>query len=178
MRRLGMLVLLSSGCSAAGFAGSAVPDSPLSTGSRCQVGQAASSPIVTEWSASEQANLEVQLRAGGGVAVEFTGCEMRVIPECRLRGSYAWQRTSASTDSFDIENQDQLFAKMPLGAAALSGELARSGRLAVQTTVSGQLRLMDMNAAEVPNEGPCARATHVVGALSIGAFSLYRGGEA
>jgi len=46
----------------------------------------------------------------------------------------------------------------------------------VQTTVAGQLRLEGGGVADVPREGPCAQATHVVSALSLGAFALKAGG--
>jgi hypothetical protein len=42
--------------------------------------------------------------------------------------------------------------------------------------VAGQLRLTQ-GGDQVPNEGPCAQATHVVSALSLGAFALASGGK-
>src|SRR4029077_2635150 len=129
-----------------------------------------------EWPASEKANLEVLLRTGA-VAVAFSGCSMRVLPECKVRGVYQWTRTTPSTDSLEINDSDELFAKLPLRAASLEGELKRSGKLAVQTMVAGQLRLDGAAVTEVPREGPCAQATHVVSALSLGAFSLKAGGK-
>jgi hypothetical protein len=76
----------------------------------------------------------------------------------------------------EISSQDELFAKLPLGALALEGELARSGRIAVQTTVSGQFVLEGASAAEVPDYGDCAQATHLLTGLSIGSFKLRSGG--
>src|SRR4029077_2721031 len=129
-----------------------------------------------EWPASEKANLEVLLRTGA-VAVAFSGCSMRVLPECKVRGVYQWTRTTPSTDSLEINDSDELFAKLPLGAASLEGELKRSGKLSVQTTVSGQLRLENASIAEVPRDGACAQATHLLTALSLGAFALKAGGQ-
>jgi len=110
------------------------------------------------------------------VAVAFSGCSMRVLPDCRVRGAYRWTRTTPASDSLEINDADELFAKLPLGAASLEGELKRSGKLSVQTTVAGQLRLEGGGVADVPREGPCAQATHVVSALSLGAFALKAGG--
>jgi hypothetical protein len=98
------------------------------------------------------------------------------LPQCQLPGSYSWQRTTPSSDALEINDADELFAKLPLGAASLEGELRRSGKLTVKTTVAGQLRLTQ-GGGQVPNEGPCAQATHVVSALSLGAFSLASGGK-
>ena len=135
-----------------------------------------SSPLVTEWPASEKANLEVLLR-NGTVAVAYSGCAMRLLPECRVNGEYHWQRTTPASDSLDINDADELFAKLPLGAASLESELKRSGKLSVKTTVSGQLRLENAALTEVPREGPCAQATHLLTGLSLGAFALTAGGQ-
>src|SRR5499427_2818534 len=154
---------------------SVLPRAPAEQ-AKCRVAASQSSPLVTEWPASEKANLEVLLR-NGTVAVAYSGCSMRLLPECRLKGEYHWQRTTPSTDSLEINDSDELFAKLPLGAASLEGELKRSGKLSVQTTVSGQLRLENANINEVPREGPCAQATHLLSALSLGAFALKAGGQ-
>jgi hypothetical protein len=143
---------------------------------KCRVAASQTSPLVTEWPASEKANLEV-LSHSGAVAVAFSGCSLRVLPQCRVRGNYQWTRTTPSTDSLEIKDADDLFAKLPLGAASLEGELKRTGRLAVKTVVAGQLRLDGASTSDVPNEGQCAQATHLVTALSVGAFSLTAGGE-
>jgi hypothetical protein len=152
-----------------------LPRAPAELG-RCQVAASQSSPLVTEWPASEKANLEVLLRTGA-VAVAYSGCSMRVLPECKVRGVYQWTRTTPATDSLEINDSDELFAKLPLGAASLEGELKRSGKLSVQTLVAGELRLEGAAVTEVPREGPCAQATHVVSALSLGAFALKAGGK-
>jgi len=154
---------------------SVLPQIPAES-ARCRVAASQSSPLVTEWPASEKANLEVLLR-NGTVAVAYAGCSMRLLPECRINGEYHWQRTTAATDSLEINDSDELFAKLPLGAASLEAELKRSGKLSVKTTVSGQLRLANASIAEVPREGPCAQATHIVSGLSLGAFALTAGGQ-
>ena len=143
---------------------------------RCRVAASQSSPLVTEWPASEKANLEV-LSHDGAVAVAYSGCSLRVLPQCRVRGTYHWQRTTPSMDSLSINDADDLYAKLPLGAASLEGELKRTGKLLVKTVVTGQLRLEGTGVADVPADGPCAQATHLLTALSVGAFSLTAGGE-
>jgi hypothetical protein len=154
---------------------SVLPRAPAEQ-SKCRVAASQSSPLVTEWPASEKANLEVLLR-NGTVAVAYSGCSMRLLPECRVKGEYHWQRTTPSTDSLEINDSDELFAKLPLGAASLEGELKRSGKLSVQTTVSGQLRLENAAVDDIPREGPCAQATHIMSGLSLGAFALKAGGQ-
>jgi hypothetical protein len=152
-----------------------LPVAPSELG-KCRVAASQSSPLVTEWPASEKSNLEVLSREGA-VAVAYSGCSLRVLPQCRVRGVYTWQRTTPSTDSLSINDADELFAKLPLGAASLEGELKRTGKLLVKTVVAGQLRLEGATLADVPADGPCAQATHLVTGLSVGAFALTAGGE-
>jgi hypothetical protein len=142
---------------------------------KCQVASGQNAPLVTEWPASEKANLESLLRRGG-VAVTFSGCEMRVVAQCPIRGGYTWQRTSPATDVVEINDENELYAKLPLGAAALEGELKRWGKLSVQTQISGLLRLEGGGPYDIPAIGECSRATHVITALSVGAFTLSTGG--
>jgi len=144
---------------------------------RCRLAANQENPLVTEWPASEKANLEARLREGS-VVVSYSGCTLRMLPSCRARGAYQWRRTTISSDMIEIRNADELFAKLPIGAVSLEGELQRSGRLAVQTSVAGQLQLAGFDPSSIPKGGECEGATHVLGALSIGAFKLRSGGAA
>lgn len=145
-------------------------------GNKCQIAAGQNNPLVTEWPASEKANLEALMHEGA-VAVAFTGCKLRVLSQCRLSGSYRWQATTPATDVVEINNEDELYAKLPLGAASLESELKRSGKLSVQTYVAGQLKLQTTGAPSVPESNDCAQATHIVSALSVGAFTLSRGAD-
>lgn len=144
---------------------------------KCSVAASREQPLVTEWPAPYKARLEALLQ-GGAVAVEYSGCDLKIVDRCRLSGTYAWKKTTLSTDTTDIQDEDDLYAKLPLGAAALSGQLRTSGSLHVQTTVSGQLQLIGKATEDATHGAECARATHLVTALSIGAFKLVAGGQA
>ncbi len=132
---------------------------------------------MTEWPASEKAHLQ-GLAARRAVAVAYTGCDLTIIDGCKVDASYGWQQTTLTTDTVEITDGDQLWARLPLGAAALEGELRRTGRLAVRTTVAGQLRVVDFDPKSVPADSACAAATHVITAISIGSFKLLSGGGA
>jgi hypothetical protein len=142
---------------------------------RCSIAEDPNAPLVTEWSAAEKAHLE-SLMSRQVVAVEYSGCELRLVPECRLPGSYTWSLTTLATDTVDIDSADELYAKLPLGAVSLESELEQSGALEVRTTVAGQLRLGESD-VQVPKTGACSAATHWVRALSVGAFKLFSGGQ-
>ncbi len=144
---------------------------------KCHLAANQDNPLVTEWPASEKANLEARL-GQGAVVVAYSGCSLRMLPRCRPSGSYRWRRTTIATDTVEIHNADELYAKLPIGAASLEGELQRSGRLAVQTSVSGQFQLDGFDPMSTPKGPDCEGATHVVGALSVGAFKLRSGGSA
>lgn len=167
---------LSVACGGGGFVPRAKAPTVPDEQSRCQAAAVSGAPLVTEWSPAEKANLQARLRSGA-LAVEFTGCTMRPITSCTLRGSYRWQRTTLSSESIEIHNQDDLFAKLPLGAFALEGELARAGRLAVRTMVSGQYVLEGSTAQDVPDYGDCSAATHLLVGMSMGSFKLHSGGS-
>lgn len=150
-----------------------VPTAPT-LGGKCRVGSTQAGLLITEWSAAEKANLEAMLKQGA-VPVAFSGCSMKVISQCKLGGAYNWQRTTVTTDGIDINNEADLYAKFPLGVAALSAELKRSGHLHVRTTVAGQQRLAGFEAAQVPRSAECDEATHIINAMSVGAFTLEAG---
>src|SRR5262249_39113661 len=107
--------------------------------------------------------------------VRYSGCELRILEGCRPTGHYTYRRTTLATDTFEIRDTDDLYARLPLGAFGLQGELARSGKLSVKTTVSGQYQL-DGVTPELPKDAVCDGATHIVFAMSVGAFSLLGGG--
>jgi hypothetical protein len=168
--------LLATACVAPRHAGLAIPEL-RGRDARCRPGAAPTpTPLVTEWPASEKANLEALL-GGGAIAVEYTGCAMRVLTQCRLGGRYAWLRTTPASETVEIDDEDQLWAKLPLGAVSLEGELKRTGKLTVRTHVAGQLRLEGASPADVPAQGECARATHVLGGLAVGAYSMDGSGK-
>ena len=144
---------------------------------RCTVAASHDQPLVTEWPASYKARLEAVIHEGA-VAVEYSGCELRIVDTCRIPGAYTWKKTTFSTDTTDIHDEDDLYAKLPLGALALSGQLKTSGSLHVQTSVSGQMQLVSRPGDDATRGAECQKATHLVTALSIGAFKLVAGGAA
>ncbi len=169
--------LSAAACGNAVVARTAMPNGGLDPTplAKCRVAASHEQPLVTEWPASYKARLEALLHEGA-VAVEYSGCELRIVDTCRIPGSYAWKKTTLSTDTTDIHDEDDLYAKLPLGAVSLSGQLRTSGSLHVQTTVSGQMQLVG-TVGDATSGAECARATHLVTALSVGAFKLVAGGE-
>jgi hypothetical protein len=181
--RLGLLALvlaampLGLGCGSGVAATAVMPHgghdpTPLA---RCSVAASQEQPLVTEWPAPYKARLEALLQQGA-VAVSYSGCDLRLLDDCKLPGAYVWKKTTLSTDTTVIRDEDELYAKLPLGAAALSAELSTAGTLEVQTTVAGQLQLGGEGTESATAGAECPGATHLVRALSVGAFKLFAGG--
>lgn len=141
---------------------------------KCSVQKSASEPLVVEWPSADRAKLEAKTREGL-VAVHYSGCELRVLGQCRVSGRYGFVGTTAKKDRETIRTSDELFAKLPLGAARLEGTLARSGTLDVRMSIVGRYSsdrpIVDL--AEL--EGACEGATHVVAGVIVGAFSFEAG---
>lgn len=163
------------GCGRSGGAGGGLPAARLGSETRCNASRG-DAPIVTEWSASERANLESR-SSGGAIVVRYAGCDLTIVERCRLPGKYAYRRTTLATDTFEIRDAADLYAKVPVGAFRLEADLARSGRLAMRTTVVGQYHLFEEDISAAGRDPACAEATHVVGSIAVGAFSLL-GGDA
>jgi hypothetical protein len=174
------VIALSLGLAACGGSAGSVGPRPVApsdptAGNKCRIASGQDSPLVTEWPASEKARLE-SLAARQVVAVAYSGCELRIVDSCRVPGSYSWRPTTLATDTVEISDADELYAKLPLGAVGLEGQLQRSGRLAVKTTVSGHLELAELPTT-LPATGACAGVTHLVKGISVGAFRLVSGGS-
>src|SRR5690606_28731823 len=132
----------------------------------CEQAARQHAPLLVEWSGAKKANLEASLLRGA-VAVEYTGCEMRLVAGCELPGQYVWQKTTTTTDQLQIDSADELHAQLPLGAWALEGALSETGRLSVRTIAGGQMTLSGATTRDVPLGGTCAHATHLLQAVSI-----------
>jgi hypothetical protein len=171
---LGMGLLAACQPSATG-AGAGLPTARPTSETRCEAASARTeAPLVTEWSATERANLESR-RSGGAIAVRYVGCDLTVVERCHLTGAYQFRPTTLATDTFEIRDRAELYAKLPVGGFRLEGELSRTGRLAMRTTVVGQYHLSGADLDAVKSSPDCAEATHVVGSIAVGSLS---GGDA
>jgi hypothetical protein len=154
-------ILLHVGCTAPGLAAALVrvpkynPPGPTS----CGVVASPTHPLVVEWPALDRATLEARAKQGL-VAVRYVGCDIEVLPECTAPPKYAYVYTSTTTkrDTVHIQNDDDLYSNLPLGAAKLEGTLRRKGELLVDMTIVGRY---SVELASMPRNdlvGPIARA--------------------
>ncbi len=152
------------------------PDLSMTGQTRCSVVPSQARPLIVEWPAADRSGLEA-LASQGIVAVRYTGCEMEVLSRCSATGSYRYLPTTRQHDRLAIRTADELYAKLPLGAVSLEGKLASAGELNVSMTVVGNhvATRAEVDAEEL--KGDCARATHLVVRMSVGAFEFFAGSE-
>lgn len=107
--------------------------------------------------------------------MRYDGCQMQVLSRCELEGGYDYHALTLKRDELRIRDRDALWAKIPLGAARLEAALSRDGQLNVDMMVVGQREANVDQARAVGSGAACSGATHVVTAMTVGAFSLYTG---
>jgi hypothetical protein len=139
--------------------------------SKCAVTKSSNEPLIIEWPAAQRAKLEA-LAKRGAVLVRYRGCEMEVLGQCRLGSTYGYTSTTPNRERITIRNADELYARLPLGAVRLAAELEKGGELEVSMLIVGTYETDRRPVARTELEGDCARATHVVTALTVGAFEF------
>jgi hypothetical protein len=143
---------------------------------KCQIAASKREPLIVEWPSAARGKLEA-LSKHGLVAVSYSGCEMEVLSACKVSGSYAYTAITRKHDHVTVRDADDLYAKIPLGAVSLEGTLQRTGQLDVSMTIVGRLESDRSEFADLRGTD-CERATHVVSALTLGAFDFSAGSDA
>ncbi len=142
---------------------------------RCGVMKSQRRPLIIEWPSSDRGALEglvKDVKVKGLVAVRYEGCEMEIVRRCVVGGRYAYTGVEPKRDDQMFRNADELYAKIPIGAAQLEAELSRSRALALEMTVIGHYAAEREPVARNELRGDCDRATHVITMLTVGAFQL------
>lgn len=147
---------------------------PPGNQSKCRVTGSQSRPLIVEWPSADRAALEV-LAQRGLVAVRYAGCQMEVLPRCKVPGRYEYTATTRKIEQVTIRNEDELYASLPMGAAKLEGKLASQGQIDVTMNVVGQWGADKAIVSRADLEGDCRKATHVIAGLTVGAFELTAG---
>ncbi|NUP08623.1 MAG: hypothetical protein HOW73_21455 [Polyangiaceae bacterium] len=136
--------------------------------STCKVAKDPLNPLVVEWPGTAKVEMETASRRGL-VAVSYSGCTMKILPACEIKGGYDLESTTPARDRLEIADNNELYAKLPLGAASLRGELSAGAALELDYIAVGQ-RIA--NKAPTETVGECTGATHYVRTITVGAFRL------
>lgn len=141
---------------------------------RCEIVASPLRPFIVEWSGADRGALELRLRRGVA-AVRYDGCEMTILPDCRIPGEYAYSGFTRKRDALTIRSVDELYARLPIGAPRLESRLARSRELHIDMTLVGMFEADQDAYSRAELEGRCAGATHVISGAQVGAFSFRAG---
>lgn len=144
---------------------------------KCKVTKSQGKPLVVEWPSGDRAELEARTR-NGVVVVRYSGCELRILPECSAKGAYVYMPVTPKSDLVTIRDQDELYANIPVGAAGLEGTLKKTGQLNVSTTTVGRYVAYPSAAYRDELQGACAGATHIISGFTVGAFEFFAGADA
>jgi hypothetical protein len=103
----------------------------------CKVARDPLNPLVVEWPGTAKVDLETASRRGL-VAVSYSGCTMKILSSCEIKGEYDFEETTPARDRIEISDNNELYAKLPLGAASLKGELSAGASLELDYVAVGQ----------------------------------------
>jgi hypothetical protein len=166
--------------SAAGAGPNQLLDGTAVGQNRCPSGAAVSSPFVVEWDATDLSTFEAKA-SRDVVFVRYSACAIELLYGCSdngIPGRYGRYQepifTSGTVEGFTMSNQDELWAKLPLGAAKFGGSIQIGESLELRYFVSGAVNATRnyVERAAIADNPRCAGATHFVSAYNLGAFAL------
>jgi len=172
------LSLLSVGCGGNLASAIATPPEFDPVEGKCGVRKSQTRPLIVEWPASDRAALEARVQRGV-VPVRYDGCEMEVLTRCEVPTTqYEYTGLTRKDDRIAIRTADELYANIPVFAANFESKLAHAGVLNVGMTIVGRYDAGMTRIDGAALAGDCDGATHVVTAITVGAFEFYAGAEA
>ena len=148
-------------------------------GNRCDESSVSQQPDLMGLAMDFRANVAA-MSEQGVLAVRYTanGCDVKleVLPNCIGQGRYSFSAYPGNETRI-ASNQTELFAKLPLGAAALEGKLAAGNSIRSDYRFAGMLTLPIGKPYEQSSLAgqDCDRATHVVNRIYLGGFALVTG---
>lgn len=138
---------------------------------QCKVTKDTARPMLVEWPAVEKAALQASA-AKGLVVVRYDGCRLKQLPRCKASGEYSFVETSRAQDGFVVKDKTELFAKLPLGAVSLEGEINQGKQLSLSYVAVGARSTDVSRVGREVLEGECDGATHFVRTMVVGAYAL------
>jgi len=154
------------------------PDFNPKDQTQCSVEKSQAKPLIVEWPSADRGELESQAHNRGVVVVRYQGCEMQVLDGCTVPISYAYTALTRKKDRVQMRDADDLYANIPVGAARFEAKLQKSGELDVDMTMVGRWEAGRRSVRPDELQGTCDGATHIVAALTVGAFTFTAGADA
>lgn len=152
------------------------PALPAQFQNNCDAAKGQNRPLVVEWSAPDRAALEAHARHGQ-IVVHYAGCELDILRSCTAPERFAYKYTAITPKDELVTMRDatDLYASIPVHAANFEGKLAQKGELNAAMRIVGMYEAPSLAPASDQLIGDCERATHVVSALTVGAFEFFAG---
>src|SRR5688572_10074273 len=134
----------------------------------CKVAKDPLNPLIVEWPGTSKVELD-SVSKRGVVVVSYVGCTLKVLASCGAGGDYAFTSVTPARDKLQMADQNELYARLPLGAASLKGELSMGSSLELDYIAVGQ-RITEKPPKSMT--GDCEGATHYIRTITVGAYSL------
>ncbi|WP_050430153.1 tetratricopeptide repeat protein [Chondromyces crocatus] len=103
---------------------------------------------------------------------------MEVLTTCKVPAEYSYTGITPKNDLVVIHNADELYANIPVYAAKFEGQLKKAGSLEIAMTIIGRYESNRPKISADELQGECADTTHVITALTVGAFRFSAGASA
>jgi hypothetical protein len=150
-------------------------DESLPTSFKCEASKGQTRPLIVEWSAPDRAALEA-LAKRNQLVVHFEGCALEPLRQCRAPAQpYGYTPITPKDEVVSMKTTQELYANVPAHAIELEGKLAQMGELRAAMRIVGMYESPSTVPAIDQLEGDCEGATHVVTALTVGAFEFTAG---
>ena len=140
----------------------------------CNAAESQLHPFVVAW--DELSDFESHARQGT-VLVHVEGCAIEPLYACADAhfGGYApAEQVTSVLEVLDIKTEDDLYAKLPIGAATLA-ERVQAGRVVrLRYVIGGTITATRpaLYQGELKGLNACATATHFIAAYDVGAFAI------
>lgn len=178
---VGIMTVVVAGCGARSVGGGGSPlfKKTLAGQNKCDP-KNDERPFIIDWDATDQSSFQARA-ASDIIVVRYSGCELKVLDGCAndsVKGALGAYRpvdwTAGQLEAIDMADEDDLYAKLPLGTASLGGRVQRGERFHMEYYVSGT-RTATRSAVyrtDLDRISGCKNATHFVYAFNLGAFAL------
>jgi hypothetical protein len=115
-----------------------------------------------------------------GIAVVAYDCRsLRVLPDCKVKGSYGYLGMTVKQQVIRLKNSDEIKTNLPFSGASLGAklgaELSRGATLDVALVMVGKKVASRAQMAAGDLTGTCQGATHFVRSATLGAFVMKTG---
>jgi hypothetical protein len=177
-QRVAILVLACGalGCGS-GSASSGLANLPTvadATENKCVPAKSDDKPLVVALASADKLAMESRLRSGP-LVVAYGDCKLALLERCSIGGGYRYSGGTLKRDTVGAKNEDELFARIPVGAFGIAGKLKTHGRVAVAMAMVGRF---ESDATSPSPAGDCQGATHWVSGISVGAYRMAAGADA